>query len=410
MRTGGRPLRMRVTRPRHMLLLALLAAAFAVPAVGILLAVEAAQTIGLGQYDFVLFIAVVAVLGGTSVIVGAAILWRVPGNRIGLVMVLGGMLLMSVFTAWPISIVRGAAGDAVASGLANWWGTAALLPAIALMFPTVGILFPDERLPGPRWRAPITAGVIALGIGTVLQMIAPWRLEGDFTLPNPLAIAGVPVELSELGGGLAALGTFLLFAIAAVAVVVRLRRSTGVEHAQQKWLVASIVAIAIAFPLSFATSFGPDALIDLLSVVTGALVPIAVGIAILRYHLYEIDRIVSRTIAYVVITTLLVLAYGGSIVLLQGPLGTLTGGDTLAVALSTLAAAALFQPVRRRVQTVVDRRFDRARFDADQTAAAFADRLGRGVDIDTVTADLARTARATVAPTALGVWIRTAGR
>ena len=110
-------------------------------------------------------------------------------------MVLGGLLLMSVFTAWPVSIVGGAAGDAVAAGLANWWGTAALLPAIALMFPTVGILFPDERLPGPRWRAPVAAGVIALGIGTVLQTIAPWRLEGDFTLPNPLAIAGVPVEL-----------------------------------------------------------------------------------------------------------------------------------------------------------------------------------------------------------------------
>ena len=165
------------------------------------------------------------------------------------------------------------------------------------------------------------------------------------------------------------LGTFLLFGIAAAAVLACFRRSSGIERAQQKWLVASVIAMAIAFPMSFATTFGPDYLIDLLSVLTGALVPIAVGIAILRYHLFKIDRIVSRTIAYVVITTLLVAAYAASIVLLQGPLGTLTAGDTLAVALSTLAVAALFQPVRLRVQAMVDRRFDRARYDADRTSA-----------------------------------------
>ena len=277
MRTGGPPLGMRVTRPRHMLLLALLAAAFTVPAVGILLAVEAAQTIGLGQYDFVLFIAVVAVLGGTSVIVGAAITWRVPGNRIGLVMVLGGMLLMSVFTAWPISIVREAAGDAVASGLYKLVGNCR--PA-ARHRPDV----PDRRDPVPR-RAAARSALARADLGLRHRARHRHRAPDDRTMaargrlhtPHPLAIAGVPVELSELGGDLAALGTFLLFAIAAVAVVVRLRRSTGVEHAQQKWLVASVVAIAIAFPLSFATSFGPDALIDLLSVVTGALVPIAWG-------------------------------------------------------------------------------------------------------------------------------------
>ena len=209
-----------------------------------------------------------------------------------------------------------------------------------LLFPAVGILFPDERLPGPRWRAPIAACVVALGIGTILQTIAPWPLEGDFTIPNPLAVAGVPVELFELGAGVAAVGSFVLFGIAVAAVVVRLRRSSGVERAQQKWLVASTVTMAIAFPVSFATDLRSnpwlDMLIDLTSVLTGALVPIAVGVAILRYHVFEIDRIVSRTIAYVVITALLVTAYAASIVLLLGPLEAFTDGDTLAVALSTL--------------------------------------------------------------------------
>ena len=410
MRTGLQGLGTRVPRAYRALLVAALVAALAIPLVGITLAVDAARAIGIGPYDFVFFISAITVLGGTSVVVGVIILWRKPGNKIGLVMAVGGLLLMSVFTAWLIAIVRGAAGDVIVAALFNWWGTAVLLPAIALLFPTVGILFPDERLPGPAWRKPIAVCVIAIGIGTLLQTIAPWRLEGGFNLQNPLAIDGVPVELSEVGGGVAALGTFLLFGIAAAAVLARFRRSSGIERAQQKWLVASVIAMAIAFPMSFATTFGPDYLIDLLSVLTGALVPIAVGIAILRYHLFKIDRIVSRTIAYVVITTLLVAAYAASIVLLQGPLGTLTAGDTLAVALSTLAVAALFQPVRLRVQAMVDRRFDRARYDADRTSAAFADRLREEVDIDTVTTDLRATVHDSFRPTSVRLWLREAGR
>ena len=269
------------------------------------------------------------------------------------------------------------------------------------MFPTVGILFPDERLPGPRWRAPVAAGVIALGIGTVLQTIAPWRLEGDFTRPPTRSrIAGVPVELFELGGGLAAHGNRSSCSVSppsrwSCACGAR----AGVEHAQQKWLVASVVAIAIAFPLSFATSFGPDASdrpaerghrrpgADRGGHRHPPLPPVRD-----RPDRQPDDR---RT---VVITTLLVAAYAGSIVLLQGPLGTVTGGDTLAVALSTLAAAALFQPVRRRVQArgrpslrpgAVRRRAD---------VGAFADRLRGEVDIDAVTADLRTDVAAVVRP------------
>ena len=257
---------------------------------------------------------------------------------------------------------------------------------------------------------PVVGGIVPLAIGTVLQTIAPWRIDGDLTIPNPLAIPSLPTELFELGGGLAALGTFILFAIAVVAVAVRYRRSTGVERAQQKWLVASVVATAVAFPFSYATSVGPDFLIDLFSVLTGALVPIAVGVAILRYHLFEIDRIISRTIAYVLITALLVAVYAGVVVVMQGPLGTVTGGETISVALSTLVVAALFQPLRRRVQAIVDRRFDRARIDADRTTAAFSERLRDEVDIETVTTDLRETVRTSIRPDRLGVWLRGAER
>ena len=132
----------------------------------------------------------------------------------------------------------------------------------------------------------------------------------------------------------------------------------------------------------------------------------SVGIAMLRYRLYEIDRIVSRTIAYGVLTVILVAAYGSAILVLQGPLRAVLGGDTISVALSTLVVAALFQPIRRRVQHAVDRRFDRARFDAELTAAAFAERLRDQVDIAAVVSDLDRTVRSSLKPATAILWLR----
>ena len=126
----------------------------------------------------------------------------------------------------------------------------------------------------------------------------------------------------------------------------------------------------------------------------------------LHYRLYELDRLVSRTIAYAVVTGLLLATYAGLILVLEGPLGTAAGGETLPVALSTLAVAALFTPVRRRVQRVVDRRFDRARYDAEGTAAAFSERLRDEVDLATVTADLDATVRTAIAPATMLVWLR----
>src|SRR5262245_44752752 len=193
--------------PYRLALAAVVAIGALLPSIGLSQAVAAAATIGIGRLDFVLFIGAVVILGGTSVAVGVTILWRKPGNRIGLVMVTGGLLLMSTFTAWPVSIVLSASGNDAAAGLANWWGTLALLPAITFLFPAIGILFPDEHVPGPRWRLPIVAAVVLLAMGTILQAIAPWRLVGDITIQNPLAIASLPPELSELGGAVAAIAT-----------------------------------------------------------------------------------------------------------------------------------------------------------------------------------------------------------
>ncbi len=157
-------------------------------------------------------------------------------------------------------------------------------------------------------------------------------------------------------------------------------------------------------------TFRPDAPIyaptTLVVGFTMTLVPIAIGIAILRYRLYEIDRIVSRSIAYAAMTGILAVVFAGGILLLQGVLATFTQGQTVAVAATTLLVFALFQPVRRRVQSVVDHRFDRTRYDTERIALAFSERLRSETDIEIVTRDLAHTARLTVAPNSLAIWLR----
>ena len=173
-------------------------------------------------------------------------------------------------------------------------------------------------------------------------------------------------------------------------------------------MAAVLVALAMG---GYAFLVGPGKFNDIADLALGVafgFFPIAIGIAILRYRLFEIDRLVSRTIAYVAITAVLLVAYTGAILVLQGPLGSVTGGDTIPVAVSTLVVAALFQPLRRRIQSVVDRRFDRARFDAERMSAAFAERLRADVDIESVTADLRTTVQAAVRPTHQELWIRRA--
>ena len=253
-------------------------------------------------------------------------------------------------------------------------------------------------------------GTVLLAIGVGLQAIAPWRVTTELRSPSPLAIPGLSPDLAEAGGGVAALGIFVLFAVAVAAVTVRFRRSTGVEHAQQKWLVAGLGAMAVMFPVSFATDLGPADIIDVLSVAAGGLVAIAVAIAVLRYHVFDIDRVVSRGIAYGLLTAVLVATYAAVILLLQGPLGSFLGGDTISVALSTLVVAALFQPLRRGLQRAVNRRFDRARVDADLTTAAFSEQLRDETDIVAVTADLDRTVRESLKPADVGLWLRDARR
>jgi hypothetical protein len=270
-------------------------------------------------------------------------------------------------------------------------------------FPLVILLFPDGRLPSRRWR-PVVAAYLAIAAASVLAV----------AVAVPQVVIGHHVVL--LGNGnLASLGqgrtawaglftaVFLLSAGAFwLAAVVRQalswRRSSGERRQQLKWL-ASGAAVCGVLGIA-AVSINSSAWEVL--ILGFAALPLGIGMGILKYRLYEIDRIISRTLAYAIVTGLLVGVYAGLVLLATH---VLSFHSTVAVAASTLAAAALFTPLRRRVQHAVDRRFNRARYDADQTVAAFAGRLKDAVDLDSVRTDLTAVVHRALEPAHVSLWL-----
>ena len=375
---------------------------------GVLFASMTPALLGGEAGGFMVFVGAIGALALTSIAIGSLLRLRVPTNPIGTVLILGALAIQGVFVAWPLS-VAGAMLNWPATGaleLIGWYATVALAPALYLLFPVVGILFPDGRLPGPRWRLPFALVTAALVVGEVMWAFAPWRLTPDQPVPNPFGLPFVPPEFAEIGGGVASAALFAGFALAVTGIIVRFRRAGDVERAQIKWLVAALSLIAVLFPLGFANAVGPSDLIDLASVLVGCLTPIAIGIAILRYRLYDIDRIISRTLSWAIITGGLLVVFVGLVFGLQALLADhFQGGGTVAVAVSTLIAFALFQPLRRRVQQAVDRRFDRARVDGERLAEVFATRLSTEVDLDRLAAELRTTARQAVRPASASIWL-----
>jgi hypothetical protein len=350
-------------------------------------------------------------------VLGFVLAWRKPGNRLGWLLLgaVGFLVLSGAAGAYAVALYR-----QHHTGLPLGW-VAVLLqpgwaPAIALFGLTV-LLFPDGRLPSRRWRWALWAylAVAALWItGTIV--ISVWAIAGHHVQVdsggNLLAIDH-PTGWAAWWGAVQGLFFPVLGAcwLASVAgQVVSYRRSSGDRREQLKWLIGgSAIAVAGGL-LGVPFSNSPDQVLSVvgnIGLVAVLALPLSMGVAILKYRLYDIDRILSRTVAYAIITGLLVGIYAGLVLLATQVLGF---SSTWAVAGSTLAAAALFTPVRRRVQRAVDRRFNRARYDADQTVAMFAARLQDAVDLDSVRADLVATMRDSLQPTHVSVWLGEGGR
>ncbi len=201
---------------------------------------------------------------------------------------------------------------------------------------------------------------------------------------------------------------------AAVSLVVRYRRAAGIERQQYRWLTAALAFVVAAVVGGYIVGLllpaaGESGVVWLGAVVAFPLVPIAIGIAVLRYRLYEIDRIISRTIGWAIVTGVLAGAFALLVLGLTAVLQPFTGGNTLAVAGSTLIVATLFAPVRGRVQRAVDRRFNRARYDAERTVAGFATRLRDDVSLERLEGNIRDVVSLTLAPTSVGLWMRERG-
>ena len=352
------------------------------------------------------------VVGTVYAAVGGLVTSRMPDNRIGwLFLAAAWIWALDFFLSQYASYgLQAGTGSVPAATLAAWVSNWLWVPGNTLLLFGVPLLFPDGRLPSPRWR-PITIFVIAAVVAdTIGRASAAWAFRDDLeTLLGNFDFSNTPGTI----GFLLSVGDLFVFVVAPcvglAALIIRYRSSHGVTRLQLRWFVAAVAVAVVAIIGDVIAAQLLPAVVGLSSAFGLILIPIGLSIAILRYRLYDLDRLVSRTIAYAVVTGLLVATFAASILLLQGVLAPFTQGQTVPVAGSTLAVAALFQPVMRRVRRAVDRRFDRARYDAERTAAAFSERLRDEVDLTMVLGDLTETTRGALAPAELGIWIRREG-
>jgi hypothetical protein len=342
--------------------------------------------------------------------VGMLIARQRPGNRIAWVLATAGVLLPVTFIGFAVGALRFLfhGPDDLLGGLFAVVGSAALGPTLFAAIPLLAILFPDGRVPGPRWRIPVTATAALIGASSLLTLFKPGPVDEDLPL-NPLAIdTAATVALGRLSVPLLIVGIAAGSVLAIAAVATRFRRSRGVERHQLKWLLGAVVLIGITLTPSFldADGEGGFSLLDAVAMTSLSLLPLSVGIAVTRHGLYEIDRIISRTVAYALVTGILATTFVVTNIALQALLADVTGSSTLITALATHVVAGLFQPVPRRIQAPVDRRFNRARSGGERVVEGFAHRTRDLVDIERVRGATVAAIDEAVSPAVTAVWLR----
>jgi hypothetical protein len=339
--------------------------------------------------------------------VGAVIVARRPGNPVGWLCCAVGLLLGPAFLgqdyAWYALVHEpGSLPAGLAMAWLGQWPWRVVLGLLSFLL----LLFPTGRLVSARWR-PVAwaaaAGTVLLGLWAAF---APEPLEGAGLegLTNPLGIRGAEAIFRVLQAAAAVL--LVVTILAAVSMVVRFRRARGEERQQLKWFTYAGVLSVLVW-LVFIVTGVADRLPAVLGVpvllVWLVAIPAAIGVAMLRYRLYDIDRLINRTVVYGLLTTLLGGIYAGLVLVLGQLLGR---ASSLAVAIATLTIATAFRPARRRIQAAVDRRFNRRRYDAAATIEAFSARLREEIDLDSLSAELLAVVDQTMEPTTVSLWLR----
>jgi hypothetical protein len=355
----------------------------------------------------------------TFPLVGLLILRRQPRNTIGwMLMGIGGVsglgALAVNYAGYGLLVDPGSVpGPGVAAALAegSW------VPWVGLMGSLI-LVYPDGHLPSSRWRPVAWLFAVTITIVTAAIIFLPWTGEEApvADMANPLGSQAAQPVLTVL------LTIFfplipLCFVACAIALLLRFRRSRGTERLQLKWLAAAGAVVALVYLLTMVSVVLADltALVDeragwiralqTMSILSFVLVPVAIGLAILRHRLYDIDVVINRALVYGSLTATLAGVYLGLVLLLQQVLSPLTDPSDLAVAGSTLAVAALFGPARARIQALVDRRFYRSRYDAARVLDDFSSRLRHELDLEAVGTDLRKAVHETVQPAHVSLWI-----
>jgi hypothetical protein len=386
------------------------AASLVLTVLGLLFLVTSRSRTGAPVYDYWLVNTVIAIGFST---VGAVITPRLPRQNpvgwlfctIGLV---GGVrLFVAEYAIVTLLAEPGSLPSTLPGGEALAWISSWVWVLHVGLFVFLALLFPDGRPPSSRWR-PLVWGIgVVIVAGTVSVALWPETARGFDLINHPLGTEVAtdvinPVETI----------VYVLGLIAAASLLVRLRRSKGIERQQVKWFTYAVAVLATSATLAYVVSESMgvvwlDWISSVLVIVSVVGLPGAVGIAILRYHLYNIDLIINRTLVYGPLTAVLAGLYLGSILVLQLLFRALTGEESqLVVVASTLAIAALFNPLRRRTQGLIDRSFYRRKYDAVKTLEAFAAKLRDETDLDALSDDLVGVVRGTMQPVHVSLWLR----
>jgi hypothetical protein len=342
-------------------------------------------------------------------IIGSLIVAKQPDNRVGwlfLAASVGIAVSTASFNYISLSVHRFALalpGTVFVAWLSSW----IMIPTLISLVIFVPLLFPTGHVPSPRWRPVALFGLVGICLTTIGSAMVAGPLD-SIGVDNPF---GVPLShpLVDIVGGLDAISGLLLFTLTAVSVISRYRHGTPLERLQLRWFAFPAVVGIVLLGTSSVVNVGPvsdAAWIGML--ICLALLPIAIGIAILRHRLFDIDLVIKRTISYAVLSVLLIGLEVAGILVLEGLLTLVIEGQSqaLAIALSTLAVATLFQPARRRIQRWVDLRFDRNRYDAARVVAGFSTRLRDSIDLEAVRAELTATAITALRPSSAEIWLR----
>jgi hypothetical protein len=347
-------------------------------------------------------------------VIGSIIIRRRPGNVIGWLCVIGGLQVaaFAVLTAFATSRLSVEPGSPV--GVASAWLSHTLVSTLMAFPLLIMTRFPTGRSLGPRWRRAEQACIGVIGALVLMAAVEPMPLVGFPTTPNPAAI-GTP-RLTAMGSAIFAVLWSVPVGLSVAALVVRYRRGSAIERLQLRWLAAASVVLGVAALSTPLTSpeMGEGRLTTASSIAFAlgfSALPLAIGIAIVRHQLYDIDRLVKRTLVYALVSGVLALVYVVTVLGLSAPLTVLlpTAGDTLTTAASTLLVAALFRPVRTRAQAAVDRRFDRERHEATSTVEAFSGTIRAEVELDSIVGQLLAGAGRVVHPSSSGCWLRARG-